>query len=78
MSGFRFNNVCLEKKGSFLEAAFFICWVFIPYYAADLELYDFQLFRFSFGEISEEVIRNRKSKYIDQSFFLMHKPILCN
>ena len=23
MSGFRFNNVCLEKKGSLIEAAFF-------------------------------------------------------
>jgi hypothetical protein len=35
---------------------------FIPFYAMDPELFDFHLFRFSFGETSEEVIRKRKSK----------------
>jgi hypothetical protein len=34
----------------------------IPFFALDLELFDFHLFRFSFGETSEEVARNRKSK----------------
>jgi hypothetical protein len=33
-----------------------------PFYALDPELFDFQLFRFSFGETLEEAIRNRKSK----------------
>jgi hypothetical protein len=39
----------------------------------DPEPFDFQLFRFSFGETMEEVARNRKSKFIEQSLFLMHK-----
>jgi hypothetical protein len=34
----------------------------IPFYAIDPELFDFHLFRFSFGETTEEVKRNRKSK----------------
>ena len=35
---------------------------FIPFYEIDPELFDFLLFRFSFGETTEEVTRNRKSK----------------
>jgi hypothetical protein len=34
----------------------------IPFFAMDPELFDFHLFRFSFGETTEEVIRKRKSK----------------
>ena len=33
-----------------------------PFYAIDPELFDFHLFRFSFGETTEEVTKNRKSK----------------
>jgi hypothetical protein len=44
-----------------------------PFYAFDPELFDFQLFRFSFGETLEEAIRNRKSKFKEQSLFLTYK-----
>jgi len=40
----------------------FIPFFFNPFYAIDPELFDFHLFRFFFGETTEEVIRNRKSK----------------
>jgi hypothetical protein len=33
-----------------------------PFYAMDVELFDFQHFRFSSGETTEEVARKRKSK----------------
>jgi hypothetical protein len=33
-----------------------------PFYAIDLELFDFHQYRFSFGETTEEAIRKRKSK----------------
>ncbi len=36
-----------------------------PFYAIDPELFDFHFFRFSFGETTGEVIRNRKSKFIE-------------
>jgi hypothetical protein len=36
--------------------------VFNPFYALELELFDFHLFRFSFGETTEEVTRKGKSK----------------
>ncbi len=42
--------------------------VFIPFYALELELFDFHLFRFSFGEISEEVARKGKSKSYRTTF----------
>ncbi len=45
----------------------------IPFYAIDLELFDFNQIRFSFGETKEEAIRKRKSKFIKYSYFLMHK-----
>ena len=35
---------------------------FNPFYALELELFDFHLFRFSFGETAEEATRKRKSK----------------
>jgi hypothetical protein len=35
---------------------------FIPFYAIDVELFDFHLFRFYSGETTEEVSRKRKSK----------------
>jgi hypothetical protein len=35
---------------------------FNPFYAMDSELFDFHLFRFSFGETTEEATRKRKSK----------------
>jgi hypothetical protein len=34
----------------------------IPFYAKESELFDFHLFRFSFGETTEEATRIRKSK----------------
>ena len=33
-----------------------------PFYAIDLELFDFQQIRFSLGETTEEATRKRKSK----------------
>jgi hypothetical protein len=33
-----------------------------PFYAIDVELFDFHIFRFSSGETTEEVARKRKSK----------------
>jgi len=47
-------------RGSFLG--------FIPFYAIDSELFDFQKVRFSFGETMEEATGKRKSKGIVQSF----------
>jgi hypothetical protein len=45
-----------------MKAIWFMVSQFSPFYAIDPELFDFHLFRFSFGETPEEVIRNRKSK----------------
>jgi hypothetical protein len=33
-----------------------------PFYEMDLELFDFHIIRFSFGETTEEAIRKGKSK----------------
>jgi hypothetical protein len=41
-----------------------------PFYAIDPELFDFHLFRFSFGATTEEGIRKGKSKFTKH---LMHK-----
>jgi len=33
------------------------------------ELFDFHLFRFSFGETKEEATRKRKSKFVEEGLF---------
>ena len=35
---------------------------FDPFYALELQLFDFHIFRFSLGEATEEVTRKRKLK----------------
>jgi hypothetical protein len=42
-----------------------------PFYAMAQDLFDFRLFRFSFGETTEEAIRKRKSKSYGKVSFLM-------